>query len=227
MSLVLLRRVFLVAPPLTLAVVLWFHPAGGSDVYEGVRADAEAWLFVHTAFLLFIPLLGIGAYLLLRGLRGRPATVSRIALVFFLVFYTAYEVTAGLGVGILVEYANGLPADEQAVVAGAIQDYSRNGVLGDPLSVSLVLGVLGWMVAMIAGAVALRAAGAGRSAAALVGLAALFAVHPPPVGPVGLACFAAGAMLVERARGRDAARWREPAYPEAAVAAAGPSNGAP
>jgi hypothetical protein len=216
-----------VATPLTLAVVLWFHPAGGSDVYDGVRADVEAWLFVHTVFLLFIPLLGIAAFLLLRGLRSRAATVSRIALVFFLVFYTAYEVTAGLGVGILVEYANGLLADEQAVVADAIQDYSRNGVLGDPLSVSLVLGVLGWMVAMIAGAVALRAAGAGRSAAALVGLAALFAVHPPPVGPVGLACFAAGAMLVERARGRDAARWREPASPEAAVAAAGPATEAP
>jgi hypothetical protein len=35
----------------------------------------------------------------------------------------------------------------------------------------------------------------------LVGFAALFAIHPPPIGPVGLACFAAAAVLIERGRG--------------------------
>ena len=95
---VTLRRVFLVGTPLVLAVVLWFHPPGGSDgVYEGIRHDAGAWVFVHTAFLLFIPLMAFAVFLLLRGLHGHAATVSRIALVFFLVFYTAYEVTVGLG----------------------------------------------------------------------------------------------------------------------------------
>lgn len=49
-----LRRLFLVATPLALAVVLRFHPAGGSNVYEGVRDDVDAWLFVHTVFLFFI-----------------------------------------------------------------------------------------------------------------------------------------------------------------------------
>jgi hypothetical protein len=38
----------------------------------------------------------------------------------------------------------------------------------------------------------------------LVGLAALFAIHPPLIGPVGLACFAAAAVLIERARAREA-----------------------
>jgi hypothetical protein len=56
MTLVLLRRVFLVVIPLALAAVLWFHPPGGDNgVYEGVRNDVGAWLFVHTVFLLFIP----------------------------------------------------------------------------------------------------------------------------------------------------------------------------
>jgi hypothetical protein len=77
-----LRRLFLAAAPLTLAVVLWFHPAGGENVFEGVRGDVGDWLFVHTAMLFFIPLLAFAAYLLLRGIENRAATVSRVALVF-------------------------------------------------------------------------------------------------------------------------------------------------
>jgi hypothetical protein len=53
-----LRRLFLVATPLILAVVLWFHPDGGDDNgYAGLRDDVDAWLFVHTVFLFFIPLM--------------------------------------------------------------------------------------------------------------------------------------------------------------------------
>ena len=198
----MLRRVFLVACPLALAVVLWFHPPGGDDIYEGVRDDVDAWLVVHTVFLFFIPLIAFAAYLLLTGLTSRSATVSRASLVLFLVFYTAYEVTVGLVVGLLVDYANGLPAAEQVVVADAIQDYSYNWIVGDPMSVALALGLLGWVVAMIAAAIALRRAGVGWTATVLVGLTAVFAIHPPPVGPAGLVCFAVAAVLVERWRAR-------------------------
>ena len=205
------RLLFLTATPLALAVALWWHPAGGPDVYEDVSSDVGAWLFVHTTLLLIIPLLGIAAYLLGRGLDGAAATVSRVALVFFLVFYTAYEVTVGLGTAVLVDYANGLPADEQAAVAEAIQELNRSTILGDPISVSLLLGFFGWVVAMVALAVAHRRAGAGWTTTLLIGVAAAFAVHPPPVGPVGLACFAAAAVLVERRRGEARARTPEPA----------------
>ena len=199
-----LRRLILVGAPLALAVVLWFHPPGGDNIYEGLRDDVNAWLFVHTVFLFFIPLLAFAAYLLLNGLQSVAANVSRVALIFFLVFYTAYEVTVGLGSGILVDYANGLPAAEQAVVAGAIQDYNGNAILADPVSVALLLGFFGWVVAMLAAAVAFRRAGAGWPVTLLIGFASLFAVHPPPVGPVGLFCFAAAAVLVEGARARGA-----------------------
>jgi len=212
---VLLRRVFLVATPLVLAAVLWFHPPGGEvdAVYEGVRHDVGAWLFVHTVFLLFIPLMAFAAFLLLNGLQDRAATVSRIALVFFLVFYTAYEVTVGLGTGILTDYANGLPAAEQAAVADAIQHLNGSNVLGDPASVALVAGVLGWAVAMVAAAIAVRRAGAGWPATVLLGLAALFAIHPPPVGPAALVSFALAAVLIDR--------WRTvQARPDTAVAPA-------
>jgi hypothetical protein len=194
--------VFLVATPLMLAVVLWFHPPGGEDVYEGLRDDVDAWRFVHTVFLLFVPLMAIAAYVLLNGLQSVAATVSRVALIFFLCFYTAYEVTIGLGAGILVDYANGLPATEQAVVADAIQHYTQDDLLGDPVSVALLLGLLGWVVAMVAAAIAFHGAGAGWPVTILLGVAAVFAVHPPPVGPVALICFAVAAALIERWRAR-------------------------
>jgi hypothetical protein len=206
----LLRQIFLVVTPLSLAVVLWWHPPGGDQIYEDVREDVDAWMFVHTVFLFFTPLMAAAVYVVLRGFQSRAATVSRIALVFFLVFYTAYEVTIGLGTAVLVDYTNGLPSAEQAVVAGAIQDYNKSVLLGDPASVSLLLGFFGWVVALLAAAVAIRRAGAGWVATVLLGLAALFAIHPPPVGPFALACFAAAAVMTERWRARDVREARVP-----------------
>jgi hypothetical protein len=197
-----LRGLFLVVTPLALATVLVWHPPGGDEIYEGVRHDVGAWLFVHVTMLLLIPLLGLAVLLLLRGVEGLAATVSRVALVFFLVFYTAYEVTIGVGTGLLVDYTNGLSPADQAVVADAIQDYNENAIVGDPASFSLILGFFGWVVAMLAAAVAFKRLGVGWPATILLGASALFAVHPPPIGPVGLVCFAAAAVLIERRRAR-------------------------
>src|SRR5215207_3466100 len=199
-----IRLALLVGGPLALAVVLWWHPAGGENVYAGVRDDVGAWLFVHVTFLLVTPLLEIAAFVLLNDLSSRAATVSRVALVFFLVFYTAYESNVGIGTAILVDYANGLPAAEQGVVADAIQDYNRNAILTDP-SLSFLAGGLGWIIAMIAEAVAFRREGAGWALTLLIGFAAVFAIHPPPIGPLGLVCFAVAVVLAERARARDTA----------------------
>jgi hypothetical protein len=139
-SIALVRSVFVVAIPLALAVVLWWHPPGGDNVYADVRDDVDAWLVVHTVLLIFFPLLGLAILWLLNGLSGLAATVSRVAVIVFLVFYTALEVTAGIGTGILVDYANGLPAPEQAAVAEAIQDYHDNPIVGESNSLALIAG---------------------------------------------------------------------------------------
>ena len=192
-----LRRAFLVTTPLALAVLLMFHPAGGDPVYEAVSPDADAWLAVHVGMLPFLALLPLGMYLLLRGLEGRAATVSRVALVPFMVFYTFWETVVGIATGVLARSANGMPAADCGPVADAIQDLNRNWLIGDP-SLFGFLGATGWMVAAIAAALALRRAGAGTAAVLLIGFSSLFVVHPPPIGPLALACFAAGAIMVER-----------------------------
>jgi cobalamin synthase len=50
---------------------------------------------------------------------------------------------------------------------------------------------------MLAAAVA-RRGGAGWLVTLLLAFAALFAIHPPPVGPAALVCFAVAAVLIER-----------------------------
>jgi hypothetical protein len=63
---------------------------------------------------------------------------------------------------------------------------------------------------------AFRRAGASWLIVALLALAALFAIHPPPVGPAALVCFAAAAVLIERWRSLRARRATGvPAAPEA------------
>ena len=68
----------------------------------------------------------------------------------------------------------------------------------------MIVGFFGWVVAMFAAAYALRRAGACWPLTLLVGGAALFAVHPPPVGPVGLVLLSAAVVLGERWRTREA-----------------------
>ena len=72
---------FLTGVPLAWAVVLLFHPTGdGEDFYPIVRDQLTAWMTVHVATFLFVPLVAGVVYLLLRGVEGTAAQVSRVAL---------------------------------------------------------------------------------------------------------------------------------------------------
>src|SRR5919106_2535969 len=135
-----LRRTLLTVPPLVIAGVLLKHPNDeGEKIYQSVRPVVDDWILVHITLLLAFPFLALAAFLVLDGLRGRAATVARVALVFFAVIYTAWEVMVGLSTGILTDYANGLPTAQQAAVAGAIQDFNEHWVT----QVALVVGFSG------------------------------------------------------------------------------------
>jgi hypothetical protein len=196
------RLAFLLATPLVLAVVLWFHPNADADtLYEALRDDVTAMLVVHVTMLFFIPLMALAAFVLLNGIQSRAATAGRWALGVFVAFYTAWEVSVGLVTGFLTDYANGLDTQGQAVIADAIEHHNGNFVIGDA-SITLIIGGTGWIVAMGATAIALRSAGGSRIVAALIACASLFALHPPPIGPIGLICFTVAVALFERARMR-------------------------
>jgi hypothetical protein len=163
---------------------------------------------VHIGTLFFIGLIGVALYLLVRDLPGRAARISRLAIGVFVLFYAAWETVIGLATGALVQHANDVSADERPAVAEAIQSLQENIVVGE-MSVAAVLGGVAWIVAVIAAAVAYRRVGAPTMVSVLLGLSLVVVSHPPPIGPIGLVCFA-GAVGVLVVRDRSAARAPRP-----------------
>ena len=194
---------FLVGIPLAWAVLLLFHPTGGGEAvtYADVQDQVTAWLVVHIGMMVFIPLMAVAVYLLLRGIEGTAARISRIALVPFVVVYGAYEVLLGIGAGILVQDVNGLAGSEKAAGAALVNEFTDN-VLIRGFSVLSSIGALAFIAAMIAAGVALRReAAAPLAVPILLGLSGfLITAHPPPFGPTGLVLFIAAVLLVVRSQ---------------------------
>jgi hypothetical protein len=193
---------FLIGVPLLWAVLLLFHPGGeGDQIYLDVQDNVTRFLVVHVGMMIFIPLMAVVIYLLLRGVEGTAAWISRIALVPFVVFYSAWEVLQGIGVGILANELNGLPQADSALREDLVQDFAEHALIG-PFSVFGSLGSMGLIVAAIAAGVALyRQAGAPLSVPILLAISGLLiTVHPPPYGPTGLALFMVAVVLFVRSR---------------------------
>ena len=179
-----------------------FHPGGeGDQIYQDLHEKVTRWMVVHVGMMLFIPLFAAVVYVLVHGVEGTAALVSRIGLVLFVVFYGAFELLQGIGVGILVNEINGLPQLDETTRVDLVQDFAEH-----PLSANLgvfgTIGGLGLLVAMIAAGVALRRqAGAPSSVAVLLGLSGiLIGAHPPPFGPIGLALFITAVLLFVRSQ---------------------------
>jgi hypothetical protein len=194
---------FLVGIPLAWAVLLLFHPTGGGEAvtYADVQDQVTAWLVVHLGMMVFIPLMAVAVYLLLRDIEGTAARISRIALVPFVVVYGAYEVLLGIGAGILVQDVNGLAGSEKAAGAALVNEFTDN-VLIRGFSVLSSIGALAFITAMIAAGLALRReAAAPLAVPVLLGLSGfLITAHPPPFGPTGLVLFIAAVLLVVRSQ---------------------------
>jgi hypothetical protein len=185
---------FMVGVPLAWAVLLWFHPStDADDIYGSLRDQVVTYQVVHVGTLIFIGLMGFALYMLVRDLPGKAAAISRLAIGPFVLFYGAWEAVIGLATGALVQHANDAPPGERAAVSDAIQSLQGNVIVGES-SVAGFGGALAWIVAVIAAAVAIRGAGAPVLATVLLVLSVVVFSHPPPIGPVGLACFA-GAVL--------------------------------
>lgn len=196
--------VFLIGVPLVWAVLLLFHPTGDGEAitYANVQDVVTRWLVVHIGMLIFIPLMAGAVYLLVRGIDSTTATICRIALVFFVVVYGAWEALVGIGTGILVQDINDLGASDQAAAAPLVEDFTSNVLLSGPLGVLTSIGAVAFIVATIAAGVSLRVdAGAPLATAILLGLCGfLITAHPPPFGPIGLVLFIAAVVIYVRSQ---------------------------
>ena len=179
---------FVVGVALAWAVLLLFHPVGDT-LYEAASSNTTAWLAVHVGTMLLLPALAAALFVVLRHFDGTAAVVARVALVVFALFYTAFEILVGVGVGLLVDTS----APEEVVTA-----YGDARLLG----VFETLGSLAWLVAVTAAGVAMyrRAHTATSIAAVLLFVisAPAVAFHVPPFGQVGLFLFVVALLLALR-----------------------------
>lgn len=209
---------FLIGVPLAWAVLLLFHPGGeGDQIYQDLHDKVTRWMVVHVGMMLFIPLFAAVVVILVRGVDGTAALVSRIGLVLFVVFYGAFELLQGIGVGTLVNEIKGFPQVDEATRADLVQAFAEHP-LGANLGVFGSIGGLGLVVAMIAAGIALRRhAGAPLAVVVLLGLSGfLIGAHPPPFGPTGLALFVVAVLLFLRSQATEFEHTRLPGQPESA-----------
>ena len=197
--------------PLLWAVLILFHPnPPEATPYEGLSDVVDRWLIVHVGQLILAPLVFLAVWRLLDGLHSTAATISRAALVVWAVFFSAYDTVQGVATGLLVRYTDGVAAEEQAAIDGALGYLINDSLLGGNYSFLGFVGQGSWIVVAIAAAVALHKAGAGRAIVVATSLSVLVAIHVAPAAGGMLALFLAG-LLRERQR----------AAPEAPVGATG------
>lgn len=189
----ILRTLLLVGTPLALAVALWFHPTGGMDLYDSLAPVADTWLPLHFLLLGLFGLLGVCLYVLLEDRASTVATVGRIGVATYLVFYVAFEAIAGIATGLLVHRARSLPPTQQEGVAAALQ------ATIEPALVLALLGTIGAIVAIAALATELRADGAPATPVALLaGLpVAVFAHGGAKLDALAMVAFLLGVVWLE------------------------------
>jgi hypothetical protein len=188
--------------PIAFAITGLLHlvPGGDSaDIYSGLRDHAALWIGIHVLQLVLILLLGVVVFWLTDGLSSTAAWVSRVAVLPYLVFYSAFDAVVGLSNGLVVRYGNGLPVGDQAVVSGASDALADTIDQPVPLTIYLIAS-LSWAVAVVAAAVALGQAGAPRTATIPLGLAGVIGAidHAAPFGPIAMVLFLIAVYVLSR-----------------------------
>src|SRR6266481_440986 len=103
----IVRRVIILGTPLVLGILDLFHPLLTTGIYDNISHHLGWWITLHILQLPLFCLLALSVYLLLDGVQGTLATLSRVALGIFVIFYPALDAILGIGTGALVSYGQG------------------------------------------------------------------------------------------------------------------------
>jgi hypothetical protein len=196
-----LRRLILLGTPLAFAVVTTLHPTTGAGPGD-LSLPLTRWFTVHGLQVVLTVLLAYCIWILLDGIHNGAATTARVALPVFLVFFSTFDAVAGLATGWLHHTANGQIGAEQAATLRAADELFNHNWLTGNLSIAGSVTAIAWAVIAIAGAVALRRAGADRLTVGLMAASVLFVSHPVPTGTLGMLALFAAAFLWDRRRNK-------------------------
>jgi len=182
-----------------LGLVPW--PRSEIDIYTRLRDHAALWIAIHVVQLLLILLLAVAVYWLAEGLTSNAARVCRVALLPYVVFYSAFAAITGVSRGLVAHYGSQLPSTRQGALPGVIGVLDLSPQHPVPFTIALI-GALSWAVTVVAAAVALRQAGATWTATIALGLAGVIGAigDGPPYGPIAMALFLTAAAVLSRPR---------------------------
>lgn len=189
-----IRRLLLLLVPAVSAALLALHPPETGSASD-LRESTGQWLVVHIGLLVVLPLIAVVVWMLLDGLDGRAAIVSRVALLPFVAFYAAFESMVGIGTGLLLNETDALPAFLRPGAQALTESW-----WDVPMPVPLIAAaaILSWVVAV--GAAAIAHAQAKSPLLVVFGLAVatvFFALgHPGVTGVLGMVGLFAAAAVV-------------------------------
>lgn len=166
----LLRRFILLGVPLLALIATLIHPRfdQNSGVYDVLAPQVELWVGLHIVQLVIFGLLALVIYWLIQDHHSIAATISRIALFAFVIFYPAFDALAGIATGLFVQYGKALSPDQLPVLSNAIDAFFFNNQVVNNMA---TIGSFSWGVGVLAAAVALARPVSPRVPLGLVGLA--------------------------------------------------------
>ena len=140
------QRFILFGAPLFVGILNLFHPVHfqPTGIYEGIHNVVRWWIILHVLNLFGFSLLGLAAYLLVRDRQGRAPKIATITLAIFVPTYAGFDSIIGIGTGILVQYANGVPLDQLKILDPAINAFWTNNVA----TLLAILGSMAWGLSM-------------------------------------------------------------------------------
>jgi hypothetical protein len=199
---VLFRRLILVCAPLLLGVLELWHP---SSIHFGEMAassnQAEWWLTIHLIQLPLFGLLALSIHFLLDQVHNIFTWISRIALAFFIIFYTALDSIAGIATGIMLHKVQSLQLanENDPLFQVAYELFLSVFSLNAPGAVWIsTIGILSWFIAGLSAAAALYIKGVNRAGIILIATGTLlFHSHAYPTGPISMLLLLVGFVLVE------------------------------
>jgi hypothetical protein len=115
-------------------------------------------LTLHVLQLPLFGLLALAGYQLLDHVQNVAATISRLALGCFVIFYPPFDSLIGISTGILVGYGAHLPVQQRVVLENVLESFVQSPLI----NLIAILGSVGWQVGMIAMALALSRSGKSR-----------------------------------------------------------------
>lgn len=196
------RRFILFGTPLALGILEFWHPS--SVIFGELATSPEKatwWLILHLLQLPLFGLLALSMYYLLDQVENIFATIARIAVWFFLVFYTALDSIAGIATGIIFHKVQSLHLTNEAdPLFDVVFELFLSVFSLDAPGASWISGIAvgSWFVAGLSATIALYLKGVNRVGIILVATATvLFHSHAYPNGTISMFLLLLGAVLLE------------------------------